>query len=69
VSLLNVLQSGGRAAAGGCGAIDFGFGDNAVYAQRKSVREQREEQEPYDRLPEEMRAQVMSYDVLSCHVI
>jgi hypothetical protein len=53
------LQSGGRAAAGGCGAIDFGFGDNAVYAQRKSVREQREEQEPYDRLPEEMRAQVM----------
>ena len=60
VALLQMLQSGGRAAAGGLGAVDFGFGDNAVYVHRKNVRDQREEQEPYDRLPEEMKAQVCS---------
>ena len=68
VALLQMLQSGGRAAAGGLGAVDFGFGDNAVYVHRKNVRDQREEQEPYDRLPEEMKAQVYCI-VLYCAVL
>ena len=64
VSLLNILKSGGRAeslGATGPGGIDFGFGENAIHVHIKNIRDQRNEQEPYDRLPDEMKAQVTQF--------
>ena len=58
ITLLKLLQGGGRAAAGGLGAVDFGLGDNAKHIQLKQARQQKEQFEPYERLPPELRAKV-----------
>ena len=57
ISLLKLLAAGGRAASvgSGLGLVDFGFGDNAVYLQRRAALAQLNEAVKYDRLPEEMR--------------
>ena len=57
ISLLKLLAAGGRAASvgSGLGLVDFGFGDNAVYLQRRAALAQLNEAVRYDRLPEEMR--------------
>ena len=47
--------------ATGPGGIDFGFGENAIHVHIKNIRDQRNEQEPYDRLPDEMKAQVTQF--------
>lgn len=59
MSLMKVLQAGGRAATkGGLGGVDFGFGDTALYVLRENMRRQMEEQMPYDRLPDDIKATV-----------
>lgn len=56
VSLMKVLQAGGRAASdGGQGGVDFGFGDTALYVLRENMRLQMKEQMPYDRLPDDIK--------------
>ena len=59
MTLLHILQGGGRAESKSNKGIDFGFGDNAIFVHTKNVRDERNEREPYSSLPEEMRAQVI----------
>lgn len=55
LSLLHVLQNGGREAAGGVGAIHF-VGGVDVTARNQELRRERERWEKYENLPAEIRA-------------
>jgi len=56
LSLLRLLQGGGREAAGGLPAVDFGDAVTAPrYATAKANRHERDLQTPYERLPLDLR--------------
>lgn len=67
LSLLRVLRGGGREAAGGIGAVNFGIGP-ARHEMDKAARLDREKFDKYERLPAEFRAVVSKKEYERLHV-
>jgi hypothetical protein len=55
LNLLKILQFGGREAAGGLGAVDFGLGYSGSSVMSAEARRIKNEMVPYEKLPEHLR--------------